>query len=283
MSREDKKQKKVRRTRKAVSPVAELQAKIESGEATVQDLAERLKADGVLKETSQPASADSLPPPTATVQCECLPKEEIKTAKKTRKLNYWKIIPGALLVAVGLFSIPMYLADRNNYLPVILMMFGVGGGGYLLYTGIAGIKTSVLYGSANGKKKYTGRENAIVIYARRDPVTKKDIPVGIEFEEIKQIPDGAEFHELRNNHKHYYELMNVTTSEGGRTLIPVRMPDKKPFPPELFRIPSAMQPYKDYMDYSPPTLMQKIAPAILVGCMFLVGILITITTSPKPN
>ena len=148
----------------------------------------------------------------------------------------------------------------------------------MLYTGIAGAEFGYIFGT-NGKRQYTGRENAIVIYAKRDPVTNKDVPLKIEFEEVTKVPEGAQLRYVRNLRRHFYELYNVTTN-GRSELKPVVLPDKKAFPPELFRIPATMQPYKDYMDYAAPTMLQKVAPFVLLGAIFLVGILMLITTSP---
>jgi len=128
--------------------------------------------------------------------------------------------------------------------------------------------------NANGRR-YTGRENALILFAQHDKDTGKDIPLMVQFMELKHPPKGARLHYVRNLKKHFYELFNNTKT---RKLEPVKLPDKKSFPPELYRIPATMQPYKDYMDFSPPTMMQKVAPGILLLAIGIVGFLMVITT-----
>jgi len=270
MSREvDKPKRKRGVKRKTITPIQKLQEAVVNGDATASDLATALEAKGLLKEQ----------PPVPVPIVESPPPEvEVKKAQRFRNISWWKIIPGVALVALGILAVPFYFADRNNYFAVGIMMGAFAGGGFLIYTGFTGVKAGVLFSSNNGKK-VTGKENAIVIYARRDTATNKDVPYKIEFEEVDHVPEGATLHRLRNDNKHYYELMNVTTA-ASKKLVPVTLPDKRAFPPELFRIPATMQPYKDYMDYSPPTLLEKVAPAVLLGAIFLVGILMVMTISP---
>jgi len=202
------------------------------------------------------------------------PKRENKVVKRMLPILWRKMIPGVLMVGVGVFLGNVYLQDTQ------LIFFGVGAAAFI-GPGVLLVYQSFKSGeggfSFKGKRRYTGKENTIILFARRNGGGTKDVPLRIGFHELKSehIPKRARLHYVRNIKKHFYELLyNPVTKK----LEPVTLPDKKSFPPELFKIPATMQPYKDYMEYSPPTLFQKIAPGILLLAMGIVGILMVMTT-----
>lgn len=199
-------------------------------------------------------------------------RRENKIAKRVLPISWWKLVMGVALFCPGAFFGYMYLNNEN------MIFFGLGAAVFiapsifLVYQGFRAGESGFAF-----KKKYTGRENALVLMARRNGQGTKDVPVAIKFLELKPqyIPKGARFHYIRNLKKHFYELLfNPKTKK----LEPVVLPDQKSFPPELFKIPAAMQAYRDYMEYSPPTLLQKVAPGILLLAMGIVGILMVMTT-----
>lgn len=193
--------------------------------------------------------------------------------KKQSSISWWKLVAGILLICMGLMFGFLYISDRNNMLAAVGFVFTVAPGALLLYMGLKPGDVGFSFQKLKGKK-YTGGENAILIFARRDPLTNKDVPVLIKFVELLNPPKGARLHYFRNFKRHYYELHN-NTSAGG--LQATKLPDKRPFPPEAFNTPAMMQPYKDYMEYSPPSMLQKIAPGILLAAMALVGLLMVMT------
>jgi len=191
--------------------------------------------------------------------------------KKQWPISWWKMLAGSGLVLIGVLFMIIYLNDYHNMMAGGIAVFTLGPGIMLLYFSFQSIgEAGYLY---DGKRKITGKENAIILLADRNG-NGKDIPRKIVFAEVKKIPKGARMHYVRNLKKHFYELKNNTET---RKLEPVILPDKKSFPPELFRIPACMQAYKDAVDYSPPTMLQKIAPGILIGAMGVVGLLMVMT------
>ena len=195
-----------------------------------------------------------------------------KRVKRVLAISWWKAISGAALIGVGLIFGAIYFADIKNMFAGVIAVFFIGPGILLTYTGLKQGESGFAF-NAKGQK-YTGRENAIVLIAERKEGMQKDIPIMIKFVELENPPKGARLHYVRNLKKHCYELFNNTKTN---ELEPVRLPDKKSFPPELYKIPATMQPYKDYMDYSPPTLLQKVAPGILLLAMGIVGLLMLVT------
>lgn len=198
-------------------------------------------------------------------------KRQDKIVKRITPVSWWKLAVGIVLFCFGVFFGYMYLNNER------LIFFGVGAV-FTFAPGLLLIYQSFKTGESGFffKKKYTGKENAVVLMARRNGQGTKDVPVGIRFLEIKphQLPKGARLRYIRNLKKHFYELLyNPITKK----LEPVVLPDKKSFPPELYKIPATMQPYKDYMEYSPPTMLQKVAPGILLLAIFIVGILMVMT------
>jgi len=193
--------------------------------------------------------------------------------KRVIPVSWWKLIPGLALIGLGIWVGSFYLEDTSVMLFGVIASLAIAGGGLLAYTSIKSAEVGFSF-TKDGKKK-TGDENAFVWIARRDEKTGKDVPVELKVCAIKKPPKGARLHYFKNFKKHFYELRNDTkTGE----LIPFHLPDKIPFPPELFKIPAAMQTYKDAIEYSPPTLMQKLAPGMILLAMGVVGLLMVMTT-----
>ena len=195
--------------------------------------------------------------------------------KREFSISWWKMLIGAPLIVVGVIFFTFYVRDIQNMFMAILAIFMITPGVFMVYMSLKSGKMGFAF-STEGKAKYTGKENAIVLVASRDPVTKKDIPRGVLFLTIKptKIPKGARMHYVRNLKKHFYELyINRETNK----LEPVLLPDKKSSPPELFKIPATMQPYKDCMEYNPPNLFQKLAPGVILAAMGIVGLLMLVT------
>jgi len=190
--------------------------------------------------------------------------------KRVFPVTWWKVIPGGILIGIGLIAGAFYLDNSRNLLLGFLTVITLAPGALLAYMGLKQGEA----GFSFNKRKYTGNENAILIIARRNKDTNKDVPSMIMFAKLKRIPKGARLHYVRNVKKHFYELLFNTET---KKLEPVILPDKKSFPPELYKIPATMQPYKDYMEYCPASLLQKVAPGILLGAMGIVGLLMVIT------
>jgi hypothetical protein len=207
--------------------------------------------------------------------------ETVDSTKKVKRLwnvTWWKLIVGAACLVLGIFGLVLYAGSMNIFAG-FLSIVGLVPGAFLTFTGFRSKKESGY--QFEGTKKYTGKENAIVIRARWDDSLKRAVPEGIFFEEIKpeKIPVGAQPHLLRNTGKHYYELYNPIDENGVEgELKPVIMPDKKLVTPEAFVVPSNMQAYKEYMQYNPPTAFQKIASGVLLIALVVIGILMTMTT-----
>ena len=196
--------------------------------------------------------------------------QQDKKAKRLIPISWRKIIPGVVLLAIGAMVGAIYFLDRTNIFAGMVTALAIASGGFLIYRGIKMAES----GFSFEQKKSTGRENTIIVFARRGLNASKDVPIIIKFVELKHPPKSARLHYVRNLKKHYYEIFNNT---GDKILEPVKLPDKKSFPPELFKIPAVMQTYKDAIEYSPPTMLQKIAPGILLLAMGLVGILMVMT------
>ena len=197
-----------------------------------------------------------------------------KAIKRLLPISWRKLIPGLLLIALGIWAGSFYIKDNTVMLWGIIAALAIAGGGFLSFQGIKPAESGFAF-TQDGKKKQTGKENAIIWFAKHKAETSKDVPVILKFAELTHPPIGARLHYLKNFKKHYYELFNNTKT---KTLEPVILPDKIPFPPGLFKIPAAMQTYKDAIEYIPPTLMQKIAPGIILLAMGIVGLLMVMTT-----
>lgn len=194
-------------------------------------------------------------------------------AKTEFTVSWWKLLAGAPLIIIGIIFFTFYMRDIQNMIMAILAVSTITPGGFLIYLGLKSGSMGFSF-SAEGKAKYTGKENAILIIADRDKETKKDIPRDIRFVTLTKIPKGARPHYVRNLKKHFYELyINRETNK----LEPVLLPDKKSSPPELFKIPATMQPYKDCMEYNSPNLLQKLAPGVILAAMGIVGLLMLVT------
>ena len=197
-----------------------------------------------------------------------------KKVKKVIPISWRKLIPGLVLIGIGIIAGTVYMSDNANMFMGVIAALAIASGALLSYQSVTSGESGFAF-SGKRKGNITGRENALIFYAKHNPfIEGKDVPVILKFAEIEHIPIGARPHYLRNLKKHYYELFNNTKT---KKLEPVVLPDKKSFPPGLFQIPAAMQPYKDAIEYSPPTMLQKIAPGILLLGMGLVGLLMVMT------
>jgi hypothetical protein len=157
-----------------------------------------------------------------------------------------------------------------------LLIFSLAGAGAFIYWSLNREQSTSGYVF---RKRTTGTENALILFAQRNG-NGRDTPVLLKFVEIKKPPKGARLHYLRNIKRHVYELHN---NPAAKTLQPVMLPDKKPFPPDKFTLAATMQPYKDALEYVPPSNMQKIGPVALVIAMGVVAILIIVTTTGTPG
>ena len=187
---------------------------------------------------------------------------------RVRSFPIKRLLLGSALAAPGVIFFLMYLADPRNVVVAFGSVLFLALGGYLLYTAL--FQNQGQSGYRFGEK-LTGRENAIVHFARRD--NGKDIPVCTRIIELKHPPHNARLHFVRNWKKHFYELYNTREKK----LAPVVMPDKVGFPPEQYQVAATMQVYKDAIDYNPSTLLQKLAPGLILGAMGIVGLLMVIT------
>ena len=216
-----------------------------------------------------------------------------KNTKFVIPISWRKVIPGIILFIIGIWIGSIYMSNNTNIFAGITAAISLASSGFLFYKGIniAGAGYSFM---GNGRKKKLGNENAIILFARRED-TGKDKPIIIKFVELKYPPTGARLHYFRNFKRHFYELFNDNDIEIGdldvsedaiinndikkrNRMKPVNLPDKIPFTPGLFRIAAAMETYKDAIEYSPPTLFQKLAPGAILLAMGIVGILMVMTT-----
>jgi len=198
-------------------------------------------------------------------------RQDNKT-KRVINVSWWQLLLGVVLLGFGVMVGIAYFNNSRNISLGFLTVLAIAPGVILVYISIKAGEIGFAF-SNKGRKQYRGDENAIVLFAKRSQ-NGKDIPVCISFLKLNNIPKDARLHYFRNYKKHFYELYNNTTT---KKLEPVVLPDKKPSPPELFKIAAVMQPYKACMDYNPPTLIQKVAPGILLGAMGIVGLLMLIT------
>jgi hypothetical protein len=191
----------------------------------------------------------------------------------------WKVIVGGVLLIPAVILILMYLNNPTNYFLTIAIVALLGPGAYLIYTGISKEHSGYTI-MANGKKP-TGNENCIVWYARTNPHTGRDVPYAhiVTHIEQKHIPPTARLKLVRNWNKHMYELTFNTET---KKLEPTILPDTRPLTPQLYVLPAAMQAFKDWHDFSPASMLQKVAPGILIAAMIVIGILMVIT-GPQPG
>lgn len=186
---------------------------------------------------------------------------------------WWRVAVGIVFAIIGLLSGRVYMVDVNNMFMGGLAVFTLAPAAFFFWWSFKAGET----GFNMSRKKHVDRSNAIIIMARKNG-NGKDVPVGIKLANVRKLPPMSTRHYVRNWRKHMYEFINDTAN---KKLIPVTMPDKTPFPPEYFQLPAIFQPYKDAVDYTPPTMMQKIAPGILLLTMVIIGILMVMTT-PTP-
>ena len=193
---------------------------------------------------------------------------------KVIPISWRKLIPGVILIGLGVFIGSFYIADNKLIVFGMIAAIALAGGGFLVYYGLKAGASGYTFQTAAGKNGLKGDENTIAIFAARNSETDKDTPVIIRFLKLNKLPRGARLHYVRCLKKHFYEVYNDTVK---KQMAPVILRDKKSHPPELFKIPAVMQTYKDALEYSPPTLMQKVAPGIMLLAMGLVGILMVMT------
>jgi hypothetical protein len=197
-----------------------------------------------------------------------------KGVKRTFNISWWKLLLGFALVIIGLIGFVKYMGDNSNMIFAGLAVFGIGPGIILIWFGLSKFKVNYMFFPGKSLPAFTGKENAIILRAIR--VDGKDIPEMIEIKKLEEadIPSNSRLHYVKNWKRHFYELYNDTVTN---TLKSVRMPDKKSFPPESYKIPAMMQPVKDYLEYSPPSMLQKWAPGILMLAILIVGLLMMVT------
>ena len=200
-------------------------------------------------------------------------KKEKNITKTHSTITWWRFGVGIALLGVGFAAGAAYLGDIKNMVAAFGLIFGLSAGGAFIYWSL----NRQAPGYIMSAKKLTGRENAIVHFAKRNG-NGKDVPVCTQFVYLTKPPRGARLHHVLNLKKHFYELKTGTTESGKRGLVPVVLPDKKPFPPSKYAIAATMQQYKDAIEYVPPSVMQKIGPVAIVIAMAVVGLLIVVTT-----
>lgn len=202
-------------------------------------------------------------------------KKQQASVAKVRSSSLWKNILGGGLALAGVLCIVLYLQDPGNLAVAFGAIICLSVGGGLLYFSMANEKTK----GYTFNRKITGKENTIVLLARKLS-NGKDCPIGIKFLEIpkKHIPPGTRMRFLRNLKKHFYYLMLDTTTH---KLVPVSLPDKAPYPPELYNKNATMQEFKDAIEYKDPSLAQKLAPGAILLAMIIVGFLMIVTMDGK--
>lgn len=216
--------------------------------------------------TVTPASA---PTPAPTPAHETKSKE--LQAKRLPFIKKWKMIPGVVLIIAGVIFTIFYTQSLNYGLGIVAVAC-LAPGLYLAYSAFDFKRRGYVF---TGEGEYTGKENAIIIYARRNE-SGLDVPYRIAFETIKDHLEGARPHLVRNLGKHFYEYINDTSS-GGDKLKNVEIADENYLPPEDAKVPACMQAVKEYLEYNPPTAIQKISASVMVIAMFVIGILMALT------
>lgn len=190
-----------------------------------------------------------------------------KGVKRVFKISWWKLAPGVALTAFGLFGMILYLTDINNYLFAGMAVGGLGPGILLIYW--VAVNVNVGYMFYTTKRKQTGEENAIVYNARKNS-DGKDVPLELMVIKVNNIPHGARLHYVKNFGRHFYELRFNTST---RKLEEAKLTDRAELTPEQFKEHACMQRVKEWMEYTPPTMMQKVAPGLLLAAMGIVAII----------
>lgn len=204
-------------------------------------------------------------------------KEKQASVAKVKSSSLWKNIVGGALSLLGALFIVFYLQDPNNLAVAFGAIVCLAGGGGLLYFSLSNEKTK----GYTFNKKVTGKENSIVLLARKLP-NGKECPIGLKFLDIpkRHIPPGTRMRFVRNLKKHFYYLKLDTSTH---KLVPVSLPDKAPYPPELYNKNATMQEFKDAIEYKDPSLAQKLAPGAILLAMIIVGFLMIVTMDGKAN
>ena len=201
-------------------------------------------------------------------------KKQTGKNKPRRQLPF-SIIKAILAVvlmaaAIGIGSI--YLQDINNIFAGILTALFFGSAVFFGYTSVKPIEGGFII---EGKRKYTGKENALIWWAYRNPQTGLDVPIKIDLCTLNHPPKFAQKHYFVNWKRHLYELYNNTET---KKLEPVLMPDKTPCSPAYYNGPAMMPATQRALQHHPYSKMEKVAPGLLMLAMFIVGILMLITT-----
>lgn len=208
-----------------------------------------------------------------------MPRDKIKPdrAKRVYPFVVWKVILGGVLIIPAIFFGAIYIKNPLNYYMALALIAFLLPAGYLIYSAFSKME----FGHNLSKKQAKGNENCLIWFARRNPDTGRDIPYKLLFLRIepKHIPRTARPKYLRNLGRHVYELTWNTTD---KKLEPTILPDKKPLTPQLFVLPATMQPFKDWHDFSPASMMQKLAPGLMILVMIVIGVLMVVT-GPQPG
>lgn len=194
--------------------------------------------------------------------------------KKTSNRAWGKLLLGSGLCLAGMIFIFLYIQSEMNIMLGILAMIMLAPGALLSYYGLKAGESGFKF---TGKRMYTGKENCLVWYARGDKL--KDIPLMLDIIELKQPPKYSRLHYVKPFKRHFHELFNNTVTQ---KLEPFILPDSRFMAPEVYKTVANMDRCKDYMDYTPPTMLVKVAPWVLLLAIIIVGILM-IATGPQPT
>lgn len=200
-----------------------------------------------------------------------------KGVEKVADKTWWKLIAGGILAVGAVIFFVVYYTNPENIIMPVLFVFTALPAGYLIYTGLKKRESGFKF-TDSSKRKYTGRENCINIYAAADSDTGQDIPVVVDFVYMANPPKGPK-HYVRNLKRHFYENYNDTSK---KKLLPVKFTDQKSYTPETANLPFTMQQVLDYYQYAPPSTLTKLAPWVIIVAMIVIGILMVIT-GPQPT
>lgn len=192
--------------------------------------------------------------------------------KKVTNKKWWMIILGVVIFSMGITFGYLYTTDANMFMAVIAVICLLGGGS-LLYLGMQkpGEKQQQIMKQSGIPQEV----NCISILAKRDTEKGKDIPLVIKFHRSLR-PKGTS-HYIVNTKEQLFINFNNTSK---KKMMPAQLPDKGYASPAVFPIHSNMPRYREYMEYTPPTMMQKVAPGILLVAIIIVGI-IMVATGPS--
>ncbi len=196
-------------------------------------------------------------------------------AKKITHKRWWMIIPGGISLAIGITAGYLYMSSQNQFAAVITVIFLLAGG-ILLYSGMK--KPGALTGYQMIKQRGIPKEvNCISILATRNPESENghEVPLVIKFHRALRPKGTPRF--IVNLKKHMFVNINDTLK---KKMMPVKLPDKRYASPAVFPVHSNMPRFREYMEYTPPSMLQKIAPGILLVAIIIIGILM-VATGPQ--